>query len=183
MSIATRRGDQGETDLLFGRRVAKTDSRIEACGALDELNAALGLVRTAPGARKEVLEAVASFQADLVIVMGEVATKFADLERYLEKGFRKVDADMVATLDAKVEMLEGEFGVSFQKWAVPGAEGDPCGAALDFARTVCRRAERRVMEITDTDAGEDQGAINPELVKYVNRLSDVLWLLARLQED
>ena len=183
MSIATRRGDQGETDLLFGRRVAKTNSRIEACGALDELNAALGLVRTAPGAKPEILEAVSSFQKDLVVVMGEVATDFSDIERYKEKGFRLVDASMVASLDTRVENMENEFGVKFEKWAVPGAEGDQCGAALDFARTVCRRAERRVVEIPDADNGEGQVSINPELVKYVNRLSDVLWLLARVQED
>ena len=182
MSIATRRGDQGETDLLFGRRVAKTNSRIEACGALDELNAALGLVRTAPGARDDIKEAVASFQAELVIVMGEVATNTADMKRYLEKGFKKVDSSMVGKLDLRVETLENDFGVAFEKWAVPGAEGNPCGAALDFARTVCRRAERRVVEIGENAEG-DQQTINPELVKYVNRLSDVLWLLARVQEQ
>ena len=150
MSIATRRGDRGETDLLFGRRVAKTDFRVEACGALDELNAALGLARAAPGAKPEIIGAIAVFQADLVILMGEVATDSEDLKRYDESGFRHVDGEMVGLLDKRVEEIENELGVRFEKWAMPGEAGDPCGAGLDFARTVGRRAERRVLALAES---------------------------------
>ncbi len=177
MSIATRRGDRGETDLLFGRRLSKTDIRVEAGGALDELNAALGLARAAGAAKPEVVEVIASVQADLVIVMGEVATAPEDLERYVTAGFRRVDGEMVGVLDAKVSEFEGESGVRFEKWEVPGAARDSCGAGLDFARTVCRRAERRVLSLAEGVEGW-----NPEIGRYLNRLSDVLWLLARVQE-
>ncbi len=176
MSISTGRGDEGETDLFFGRRVPKTHARIEACGSLDELNAALGLARVS-SEQAFTNEILASLQDDLVIVMGEIATLSADLPRYREKGFSVVESAMVERLSGFVEALETGKGIAMSDWALPGAGGHAGGAALDFARTLCRRAERRIAGLV-----EDGEVSNPALVSFVNRLSDVLWLLARFEE-
>jgi len=173
MSIATRTGDDGTTALMYKRRVPKTHPRVEANGALDELNAALGVARaTADDAwlRGELL----AIQKQLVDVMGEMATAPADLERYARDGFTLVIPAMTARLDELVKHLEAQE-ISFKGWATPGAT--PLAAALDVARTGCRRAERRVCAVRDT--GEP---VNGEIVIYLNRLSDVLWLLARWVE-
>ena len=173
MSIATRTGDDGTTALMYKRRVPKTHPRVEANGALDELNAALGVARAnAEDAwlRGELL----AIQKQLVDVMGEMATAPDDLERYARDGFMLVTPAMTARLDELVKHLEAQK-ISFKGWATPGAT--PLAAALDVARTACRRAERRVCAVRD--AGEP---VNSEILIYLNRLSDVLWLLARWVE-
>ena len=106
--------------------------------------------------------------------MGELATAPADLERYARDGFTVITPAMTARLDELVKNLE-EQKISFKGWATPGAT--PLAAALDLARTACRRAERRVCAIREI--GEP---VNAEIVIYLNRLSDVLWLLARRVE-
>jgi cob(I)alamin adenosyltransferase len=169
MSIATRTGDDGTTGLLYGRRVAKTDPRVEACGAVDELNAALGMAR-AQAAPARVGVEVLAFQKQLVALMGELAVAPEDLPRYRADKLPKLEEIALAHLDGLVARLEGEK-ISFDGWATPGANLP--AAALDVARTVCRRAERRVVELGD-------GGGLP--VRYLNRLSDVLWLLARYCE-
>lgn len=174
MSIATKTGDDGTTAIMFGRRMPKTDVRIEANGAIDEFNAALGLVR-ASVSEPFITEEIFRIQKELVAVMGELAVVEEDRERYLNKGYHFVDAGMVDRLTAIIDDLEANHRISFKKWATPG---DSAGsAALDFARTVCRRAERRVVELAATD-----GKTNPEIVRYLNRLSDLCWLYARWLE-
>jgi cob(I)alamin adenosyltransferase len=172
MSISTRTGDDGTSALLFNRRVPKTDAHIEACGAVDELNAALGLARAAAGPGP-LNDEILRIQNELVLLMGELALLDEDRERY-EK--LKRDCIAAAATERLTELVhEGESKVSFKDWAMPG--GTPLGAALDFARTVCRRAERRVLMLR-----EQQASLNPEVVRYLNRLSDLCCIWARLAE-
>lgn len=174
MSIATRTGDNGTTALMYGRRVSKTDTRVEAYGTVDELNAVLGMAR-ALTRNIPMLEPVYSIQKDLVILMGELAVSEEDLERYLSGGFGRVTDAMVDGLDGLVVDLEKNHKISFKHWATPGST--EAAAAFDLARTVCRRAERRVVEVQDKI-----GKVNPEIIRYLNRLSDLCWLYARWLE-
>jgi cob(I)alamin adenosyltransferase len=173
MSIATKTGDTGTTGLMYNRRVPKSHARVEAYGSVDELNAALGVARATAEA-EFVREPILKVQHDLVILMGELATLPADRDRYVKDGFKLVTAELTAKLDALVKEIEGRK-ISFKGWATPGATAN--AAALDLARTTCRRAERRVCALRE--AGE---LGNDEIVIYLNRLSDTLWLLARWVE-
>ena len=176
MSISTKRGDGGETDLMFGKRVSKTHPRVVANGAIDELNAALGLARVwaAQSLTKEWLPEI---QSDLITIMGEVATLPEDLEQFVDKGFKRVTETYVDKLSAWVRELEEEKGIDFKRWAVPGAAGNAAGAGLDLARTICRKAERMVAMLNES--GEMK---TPCVLQYLNRLSDLCWLLARYEE-
>lgn len=173
MSIVTGRGDEGETDLLFGKRTAKTGRRVEALGAVDELNAALGMAR-ASGALAEAEEIIDRVQAQLVGLMGQLACLAEDDERYREKGYARVEAAEVDWLEATAREFESR-GVRFEGWARPGAEHSLSRAALDLARAVARRAERRVLELH-----EAEGPLSHPVRLYFNRLSDLLWILARV---
>jgi cob(I)alamin adenosyltransferase len=173
MSIATKTGDDGTTGLMYGRRVPKNHPRVEACGTLDELNAALGL------ARAGTTEAFAGghllwIQKSLVEVMGEIGVLPEDRPRYHKDGYAQVTPALTARLDELVKELESQ-NISFKGWATPGAT--PTSAALDLARTICRRAERRVCDLQA--AGE---LAHGEILIFLNRLSDALWLLARRAE-
>ena len=173
MSIVTKTGDQGDTSLMYNRRVSKCHSRVEAYGQVDELNAAIGLAR-ASATQPAITEYLLSIQKDLVILMGELATAVEDLPRYLKDGFERVTPELVGRLEAIVRVVEGQ-NITFHGWATPGQS--IASATLDVARTVCRRAERRVCAL------EVAGQLdNREIVIYLNRLSDLLWLLARLSE-
>lgn len=170
MSIATRTGDGGTTGLMYNRRVAKHHPRVEAYGCVDELNSALGLARSVappPGLGATLL----AIQHDLVVVMGELATAVDDLPRYVADGFKRVTPDLTGRLDREVAAIEQRLALP-RGWAMPG--DTPLAAALDLARTVCRRAERRVCALE-----QDDQLRNAEIVVYLNRLADVLWLLAR----
>jgi cob(I)alamin adenosyltransferase len=173
MSIATKTGDDGTTGLIFGQRVPKNHPRVEACGTIDELNAAIGLARATATARF-VGDNLLWIQKSLVDVMGEVGVRTEDLPRYVKAGHTLVTPELTAGLDALVAEVEAQ-NISFNGWATPGATHN--AAALDVARCVCRRAERRVFDLQA--AGELQ---NAEILVFLNRLSDVLWLLARWSE-
>ena len=174
MSIATKTGDAGQTALMYGRRVPKTEPRVEAYGTIDELNAALGLVRATTKAEL-IQKTVLAVQKELVVLMGELAVGNDDRERYQRDGYQIVTAPMVDRLTAVVDDLEQNHHISFKHWATPGHTLD--GAALDLARTICRRAERLVVGLAD-----NAQYVNPETIRYLNRLSDVLWLFARYAE-
>lgn len=174
MSIATKTGDAGQTALMYGNRVPKSNGRVEAYGTVDELNAALGLVR-ATADEKLVQDVVLSVQKELVVLMGELAVANKDRERYLKDGYESVTAAMVDRLTGVVNDLEKNRRVDFKRWATPGY--NLSSAALDLARTTCRRAERRVVAMCDSPE-----YVNPECIRYLNRLSDVLWLFARYIE-
>jgi len=174
MSIATKTGDGGETALMYGRGVSKTDDRVDAYGCVDELNAVLGLARAS--ARDSFLaEHILAMQKELVVVMGELATAGEDMDRYLKDGFHRTDSAMTDRLTTVVDDLESRLG-KFKHWSIPGETMD--SAALEFARTVCRRAERRV-----ASRMADESGFNREILRYLNRLSDVCWLLARYAEE
>ncbi|HWF18425.1 MAG TPA: cob(I)yrinic acid a,c-diamide adenosyltransferase [Verrucomicrobiae bacterium] len=173
MSIATKTGDKGTTGLMYNRRVSKCHPRVEAYGSVDELNAALGLAR-ATAEHDFVRDNLLPIQKDLVILMGELATMVEDLPRYAKDGFSLVMPELTAKLDKLVVEIESQK-IAFKGWATPGASVH--SAALDVARTVCRRAERRVCALHE--AGQLQ---NPEIIIYLNRLADLLWLFARWVE-
>lgn len=173
MSIATRKGDDGTTALLYGQRVPKHHPQIEAVGACDELNAALGAAKALcpSAARRDELTAI---QRDLVALMGELACAESDTARYAASNFRRLHADDLARVDAGVAHLES-LGLDYKGWATPGA--NPPAAALEVARTAARRAERRVCALPATGRH-----VRPLLQQYLNRVSDLLWLLAREAE-
>ena len=173
MSIATRTGDTGTTGLMYNRRVSKCHPRVEAYGSVDELNAAIGVARAA--AEQDFVRGhLLAVQQDLVVLMGELATLVEDLPRYLKDGFKRVTSEMTAKLDELVKTIESQ-NISFKGWATPGATVN--AAALDVARTTCRRAERRACALQESKQLE-----NLEIIIYLNRLSDALWLLARWVE-
>lgn len=174
MSIATKTGDQGTTALMYNRRVSKCHPRVEACGDLDELNAGLGLAR-ATSRHPFVSETLQAIQNDLVVLMGELATLSEDRLRFTRDGFVPLSADRTARLDALIREIEGQ-STTFRGWAIPGSGLNE--AALDLARTVCRRAERRLCALHEADQLQ-----NPEAIVYLNRLGDLLWLLARWVES
>ncbi len=173
MSIITKTGDQGTTSLMYNRRVSKCDPRMEACGAVDELSAALGLARCACQ-QPRVTEAILAVQNDLIALMGELATSAEDLSRYERDGYPRVRPELTCRLEMAANETSAGMG-PFRGWALPG--NNPAAAALDFARAVCRRAERSIVGLSE------QGLLqNAEVLKYLNRLSDLLWLLARSTE-
>ncbi|PYI75713.1 MAG: cob(I)yrinic acid a,c-diamide adenosyltransferase [Verrucomicrobia bacterium] len=174
MSIVTKTGDKGETSLMYGRRVSKADPRVDAYGCVDELSAALGLARSI-ASDKFVSDHIFAVQKDLVVIMGELATAPADRERYLKDGFHLTTSEMVDRITAVVFDLEKDPSLYPKDWVIPG--GDKLSAALDFARTTCRRAERHIATFS---AGEDE--FDPEILRYLNRLSDFCWILARYAE-
>ncbi len=172
MSITTKRGDNGETDLMFGKRIAKTSLRFTALGTIDELNAALGLARASDeqGKHTATLDRV---QHLLFALMGQLACVPEDQGEYILKGYASVAEADLEWITETAGVIEKE-GVKHTHWAVPGAEGSMARAHLDFARTVARRAERDVLALH-----EGNGAV-PETIRiFLNRMSDLLWILAR----
>src|SRR5205085_9562468 len=168
MSIATKAGDRGQTGLIGGVRVAKSDLRVEAYGTIDELTAALGFAR-AICADEEVRELTKGIQRELFAVSGAIAnpTSMAKEPPYL------TDA-MVEALTAHVTRIEALEGI-LSDWSLPGEHAP--AAAYDIARTICRRAERAVVRLEETGAD-----IPGQAIAYLNRLSDLLWLFSRLLE-
>jgi cob(I)alamin adenosyltransferase len=170
MSIVTKTGDEGETSLMYGRRLPKNNPRSEAYGAVDELSAALGLARASCD-DKFVTEQILAVQKELINVMGELSTMPEDRQRYAKDGFQIVETRMVDRIGGVIVDLEKDKSLYPKDWVIPG--GNPVSAALDLARTICRRAERQVATLNDP---------NPEILRYLNRLSDFCWILARLTE-
>jgi cob(I)alamin adenosyltransferase len=176
MSISTRRGDTGQTDLLFGFRLPKSHPRVHALGAVDELNAALGPLRVA-AKQQETRDILQTVQPWLIHLMGELATPPGSEARYAEK-HPQLGADRVTYLDEWVARLEAGGALEFKGWALPGEAGVMSGAYADLARVACRRAERQIAGLQ-----ESEDAIpNPEILRFLNRFADALWLLARWEE-
>ena len=160
---------------MYGRRVSKTDYRVDAYGCVDELNSALGLARAAVSdgfVHAEILAA----QKELITVMGELATVPDDLARYRKDGFEITTGAMVDRVTAVINKIEESETMKFKDWVIPG--GSLASAALDLARTTCRRAERRVAALVNDDKN-----FNIQILRYLNRLSDLCWLLARKIEQ
>lgn len=174
MSIVTKTGDKGETSLMYGHRVSKGDARVDAYGCIDELTAALGVARSI-GTDKFISDEILAAQKDLIVIMGELATAPSDWERYVKDGFHVTAPAMVDRVTAVIEGLEKDKSLYPKDWVIPG--GTRVSAALDFARTTCRRAERHIAAFSTSDA-----KFNTEILRYLNRLSDLCWVLARYVE-
>jgi cob(I)alamin adenosyltransferase len=168
MSIATKRGDGGQTSLVGGVRVSKAHPRVECYGTVDELISQMGFARSICQ-DASVREQVKAIQRELYKVGSAIATAPES-----KKLAPEVTAEMVDALDREVHRIEAEPGV-LADWSLPGELPD--ASAMDVARTVCRRAERLATALME--AGEIQ---NPHILAYLNRLSDLLWLFGRLLE-
>jgi cob(I)alamin adenosyltransferase len=170
VGIYTRKGDDGTTGLLFGGRVRKDAPVIEANGAVDESQAALGLARAEAEPGTELNELIVGLERDLWVLMAEVATAPQRREK-LRPGQSLVTLEMIVALEERIDGLSERFDMP-AGFVVPGQ--NRVSAALDMARTVVRRAERL---LTRAPPAEDSLA-----VPYLNRLSDLLWTMARWQE-
>lgn len=171
-SIVTKTGDTGETGLLYGGRVSKADPRTEAYGTIDEAISAIGVARAliADRGRHAIVLRV---QSELFTVGAELATDPAEYAT-LEKHFLTVTEDFTSRVEEEIADLERRVPLP-DAFVIPG--GTPPAAALDVARTVVRRAERRIIAV------QQRGyAVKPELLRYVNRLSDLMFMLARAEE-
>ncbi|HSO92836.1 MAG TPA: cob(I)yrinic acid a,c-diamide adenosyltransferase [Candidatus Dormibacteraeota bacterium] len=171
-SIVTRTGDGGETGLLYGGRVSKADPRTEAYGSIDEAISSLGVARAlvADRARHAI---ILRLQSELFTVGAELATDAGELAN-LEKHFLTVTSEFTARVEQEIGELETTVPLP-DAFVIPG--GTPSGAALDVARTVLRRAERRIVALRAGDI-----LVSSELLRYVNRLSDLVFMLARAEE-
>ncbi|MFP4157474.1 MAG: cob(I)yrinic acid a,c-diamide adenosyltransferase [Opitutales bacterium] len=171
MSISTTRGDDGSTSLLFGKRVPKSHPRVMTYGRVDELNSTLGLCR-AHAHHHAIQEDILKVQQELVYIMSELATDDADRDRLEEKfGDKLISEKSVHALTGLVHTLESRDG-GFKGWSYPG--NAPADAFFDLARTTCRRCERGLIVLRESGA-----QIRPELIAYLNRLADLLWLWGR----
>jgi len=168
--IYTRTGDDGTTGLLYGGRVSKADLVPEACGTLDEAVAVLGLARSHavdPALSDELL----GLQRALFVVGADLATN-PDQRAKLEPGVSLVSPEMVTRLESRIDELVAAHPLP-NAFIVPGA--NPVSAFLDLARSTIRRAERRVVELRESGA-----VVNEDASRYLNRLSDTLFVLARV---
>ena len=169
MSIVTKKGDNGTTRLIYGETVSKANEQVEAYGCIDELNAFLGQARAVCDHQqtKDILEHI---QRDTFIIGAELATPVSRVHQLKQH----VDETMTQFLDTHVAEIELMSGI-LDDWSLPGAT--VAGAALDVARVTARRAERQIARW-----GIREPDVNLEIFRYMNRLSDLLWLLGRRYE-
>lgn len=182
-SIATKLGDRGQTGLVGGTRVSKSNIRVETYGAVDELNSFLGLARSICE-DEEICDATKAIQKELFQIAADLATPTQSTPAQSgahpaqsgahSKKASPVTERMVEALTEQVNKIEAMEGI-LSDWSIPGEH--TASAAYDVARTVCRRAERDVVRLVES--GEE---IGPWVMPYLNRLSDVLWLFSRLLE-
>lgn len=170
MRIYTRKGDDGTTGLLYGGRIAKSDAAVAAYGDVDEAQAFLGLARAEAERGDELDLLLVRLERDLYVLGAELATS-SDNRHKLEPGTTLVTAEMVSALEPIIDDLTGRFEMPAE-FVIPGQ--NRVGAALDVARTVVRRAERSVLASSPPSGSQ--------AVAYLNRLSDLLWTMARWQE-
>jgi cob(I)alamin adenosyltransferase len=169
MKIYTKTGDDGTTGLFGGGRVPKDEPRVDAYGNVDELNAVIGMARAQP-CPPDVAELLAQIQVDLFVLGAELASN-PKTAKPKGPGIDQVDPVRIGVLEKAIDKAEEELP-ALTSFILPG--GSPAGAALHLARTVCRRAERRVVGMRKNEA------VRIEVVHYLNRLSDLLFVLARL---
>jgi cob(I)alamin adenosyltransferase len=166
MKIYTKTGDSGETSLFDNTRVSKADARVDAYGEVDEVNACLGAARAA-GVDDEISALIESLQKDLFALGARLADPSSRIAPRVEKA--AITDATVQRLEQAIDRLE-ETLPPLRRFILPG--GSSAGALLHLARTVCRRAERRVIAL-------GAGAVDPIIIVYLNRLSDLLFVMAR----
>lgn len=166
MKIYTKTGDSGETSLFDNTRVSKADARVDAYGEVDEVNACLGAARAA-GVDDEISALIESLQKDLFALGARLADPASRIAPRVEKA--AITDATVQRLEQAIDRLE-ETLPPLRRFILPG--GSSAGALLHLARTVCRRAERRVIAL-------GAGAVDPMIIVYLNRLSDLLFVMAR----
>jgi cob(I)alamin adenosyltransferase len=171
MAITTKKGDKGMTSLLWGTRVSKDDIRVEIYGSLDELCSFLGLARSLI-AEKKTKKLIESIQEDLFVIGSEIASE----PKFINRLEKRIDAEDVKRLEAILEELEKKKTFEACCFYIPGRNF--VSSTLDVCRTITRRAERKV--VTFKRAGKLK---NPQILIYLNRLSDLLFLLARAFEE
>lgn len=172
MRIYTKKGDDGTTGLLYGGRVSKDDVRTEVYGTLDETVSALGLAR-AGGLVDRVEEIVVRLQRDLFVVGAQLATAEENQSK-LQAGISKVTPDMTARLESEIDALIAEHPLP-QEFILPGETAGSAG--LDLARSVVRRAERQAVQMNRAGL-----VYEAEILRWLNRASDLLFVLARFEE-
>ncbi len=173
MKIYTRKGDDGTTSLWYGGRVAKSDARTEAYGSLDEATSQLGVARALAGEPRLKAD-ILHLQTDLFVAGAELATA-PEARTRLEAGVSRLEADMVAWVEQAIDSYMAEVDLP-PKFVIPG--GTALSAQLDVARSVLRRAERRIVALAHA---EDLG--DSVVIRYVNRASDLLFAMARHADE
>ena len=167
MKIYTKQGDKGLTSLLGNKRVSKTDVQIEAYGSIDELNACIGLIRSS--AISDRVKSIETIQN----VLFRIGSLLASTEKAkADFNLPDVQVEDIKLLESEIDFMTGEMP-ELKSFVLPGS--GPINAHCHLARTVCRRAERRVIELFQSDESQS----NPQIVTFLNRLSDYLFTLAR----
>jgi cob(I)alamin adenosyltransferase len=176
VKIYTKKGDDGTTSLWYGGRVAKTDVRTEAYGSIDEANSALGAARALSRAedQADLHASILSLQRDLFVAGAELATSPEAADR-LQDGVSRITPEMVERLETDIDRYMGQVDLP-PHFVIPG--GTELSAALDVARSAIRRAERRVVELRDSD-----GLASDVVLRYINRASDLAFALARFTDE
>ena len=170
MKIITKRGDDGYTDVMYGGRMPKTVPAVAACGAVDELTSSLGMARIAIE-NEDMVAQIDHIQGSLVGLMGLLSVPAEKRNQYLHDGYPGITEGDIEWL----EQIAAGICLQIEGWARPGASGDQGAACLDLARAVCRRAELSAWHLGDE--------VPIEVCRYLNRLSDILWMWARKLED
>ena len=175
--IYTRSGDSGDTGLFGDQRVRKDNLRVEAYGTVDELNAILGMAHAQSVHDADMAGRVAALQADLFQLGADLATPGDKSARKGSRSVRRVEPEQVVQLEAIIDLYEAELP-PLTRFILPG--GQPLACSLHFARVVCRRAERRCVTLADARGDNADSDLNPEVIRYLNRLSDLLFVMARV---
>lgn len=166
MKIYTKTGDKGMTSLVGGKRVAKNSARLESYGTVDELNSYLGMIRSFP-IDTQLIEELVEIQSRLFDVGGHLATDPDDEHIQVKLGIREQDIEM---LEKAIDRMDAELP-PMKFFILPGGNG--AVSACHIARTVCRRAERRILDLMEIST------VDEAVLRYINRLSDYLFILSR----
>ena len=170
--VYTRSGDDGDTGLLYGGRISKSDLLTETYGTVDELVSMMGFARSLSQSDK-VKGTLIQLQKQLFQIASELATLPENYE-HLRKNLGLISVDWVETLEQTIDDFKSEVDLP-AAFIVPGASA--ASAAIDMSRSICRRAERRIVELKNQDR-----LPNPEVLRYMNRLSDLLFVIARYED-
>lgn len=166
MKIYTKTGDKGMTSLIGGKRVAKNSARLESYGTIDELNSYLGMIRSLAG-DEQITDELVGIQSRLFDVGGNLATDPENADIKVKLGIRESD---IRLLEEAIDRMDAEVP-PMKYFVLPG--GDQLSSFCHIARTVCRRAERRILDLAE------EAQVDELVLKYVNRLSDYLFILSR----